>query len=58
VCGSPIISKNKNYPDEIRVRLGVIESDITERPDAHIFVESKANWETIEGPLPQFKAYH
>ncbi len=56
-CGSPIISKNKNHPDKVRVRLGVIESDITEQPTAHIFVESKANWEKIEGDLPQFNTY-
>ena len=56
-CGSPIMSKTVNRPDEVRVRLGTIESDITERPEAHIFVTSKANWEEICGDLPQYEAY-
>ena len=53
-CGSPIISKKVSVPEKVRVRLGAIESDISERPQAHIFVGSKANWETIAGELPQF----
>ncbi len=56
-CGSPIISKKESNPDKVRIRLGVIESDIVERPIAHIFVTSKANWEDIEGDLPQYESY-
>ena len=53
-CGSPIISKNSLSPDIIRVRLGTIESDINERPEAHIFVASKANWEDISDDIAQY----
>ena len=56
-CGSPISSSNKDRPNEVRVRLGNIESDIIERPEAHIFVASKANWETICGDLPQYDEF-
>lgn len=56
-CGSPIISKNTLAPDKVRVRLGTIESDISERPEAHIFVASKANWEDISGDIPQHDEY-
>lgn len=56
-CGSPIMSKNTSHPDKIRIRLGTIESDIIERPSAHVFVSSKANWETITGELPQYEEY-
>lgn len=55
--GSPIMSKNETKPNNVRVRLGVIESDIIERPVAHIFVASKANWEEIESELPQYQSY-
>jgi hypothetical protein len=55
-CGSPIMSKSKSSPNTVRVRLGVIESDITERPVAHIFATSKANREEIAGDLPQYEA--
>lgn len=56
-CGSPIMSKTASKPDEVRVRLGTIESDISERPTAHIFVTSKANWEEVTGELPQYEGY-
>lgn len=56
-CGSPIMSKSSGSPDTIRIRLGTIESDITERPEAHIFVSSKANWENISDNLPQYDEY-
>lgn len=48
------MSKNSSTPDVIRVRLGTIESDINESPEAHIFVSSKANWEEISDNLPQY----
>ncbi len=56
-CGSPIFSKKDSQPDTVRIRLGTIESDIEERPSAHIFVTSKANWENISGDVPQYEAY-
>ena len=56
-CGSPILSRTHALPDQVRVRLGTIESDIVERPAAHIFVTSKANWEEICGDIPQYEAY-
>jgi len=55
-CGSPIISKNTLYPGVVRVRIGTIETDIDERPVAHTFTYSKANWEEICGDLPQYDA--
>jgi hypothetical protein len=57
ICGSPIMSKSDSRPEQVRVRLGTIDSDIEERPMAHIFVTSKANWEEITGDLPQYAGY-
>jgi hypothetical protein len=56
-CGSPILSKTAAKPDQVRVRIGSIDSDIKERPEAHIFVESRANWDEISGDLPQYAGY-
>ena len=56
-CGSPILSRNTSKADKVRVRLGTISSDISERPMAHIFVASKANWDEIDEELPQFETY-
>lgn len=56
-CGSPIISRNTKRPEQVRVRLGVIESDLDERPECHIFVSSKANWEDLDVDLPRYDTY-
>ena len=56
-CGSPIMSRRKSKPDQVRIRLGTIDDAISERPCAHIFADSKANWEDIEGELPQYAQY-
>jgi hypothetical protein len=57
VCGSPIFSHSTASPDQVRIRLGTIDSAINERPLAHIFATSKADWEDICGDLPQYAAY-
>ena len=56
-CGSPILSKNTLDPNTVRIRLGTIETDISERPQAHVFVASKANWEKISDDLPKYNEY-
>ena len=56
-CGSPMLSTNASFPDSARIRLGTIQSDIKERPSCHIFVDSKANWDTITDDLPQFPGF-
>jgi hypothetical protein len=57
ICGSPIMSKNDAKPDDVRVRLGIIESEVVERPIAHIFATSKATWHQITDHLPQYPGY-
>lgn len=57
VCGSPILSRSQARPGQVRVRLGTIDSDITERPMAHLFVGSKANWDGIFDELPQYESH-
>jgi hypothetical protein len=56
-CGSPIVSRKESAPDVVRVRIGTIESEIAERPIAHIFATSKASWEEITDELPQYPSY-
>jgi len=57
LCGSPMLNRSDKRPGKVRIRLGSIESDIKERPTAHIFASSKANWEQIHDDLPQFDGY-
>lgn len=53
-CGTPIYSSNSMKPDKLRIRLGVIDSDIIERPISHNFITSKANWEDLDAELPMY----
>ncbi|MBE1298902.1 MAG: aldehyde-activating protein [Alteromonadaceae bacterium] len=52
-CASPIYSSNAADPSRYRLRLGILDSDITERPISHNFVTSKANWEDLDAEMPR-----
>lgn len=54
-CGSPVYSSNDSDPTRYRIRLGIIDSDISERPISHNFVSSKANWEDLNADLPRYE---
>ena len=56
-CGSPIMSRNEKHPNKVRVRLGAIDSEIIERPQAHIFVDSSASWDNSCDDLPHYDGY-
>ena len=57
VCGSPLYSQNDADPLRIRLRLGLLDSDISERPNSHNFYTSKANWEQLNDRLPHYKGH-
>jgi hypothetical protein len=56
-CGSPIYAYVAATPDVLRLRLGSLDTPFSKRAKAHTFVADKADWEIIEGPLPQFAAW-
>ncbi|SBS27040.1 Putative glutathione-dependent formaldehyde-activating enzyme [Marinomonas spartinae] len=56
-CGAPIYSSNSVKPDKLRIRLGIIDSDIVERPISHNFITSKGNWEELEINLPMYEGH-
>ncbi|MDH5633110.1 MAG: GFA family protein [Gammaproteobacteria bacterium] len=58
ICGSPIMSRNTRRPEQVRVRLGTIDSDIVEKPEAHTFYSSRASWENYcDAELPRFDSW-
>lgn len=57
VCASPIFSSNPNNPDKLRIRLGILDSNITERPISRNFVSSKANWDNLDDELPRYEGF-
>jgi len=56
-CGSPVYSSNDQDPTRFRIRLGLLDSDIVERPISHNFVSSKANWEDMDAGLPRYDSF-
>lgn len=54
-CGSTLAATDKGVVDAIT--LGTVEGDPGIRPQAHIFVGSKADWDVITDNLPQFDGW-
>lgn len=44
-CGSPMFTKVGPKPAYARVRLGSLDSDISQLPAAHIFMAHRASWD-------------
>jgi hypothetical protein len=57
VCASPIYSSNADNPSQYRVRLGIFDSPITERPMSHNFVSSRASWDDLDAQLPRYDGH-
>ncbi|CAM3663912.1 GFA family protein [Rheinheimera salexigens] len=57
VCAGPIYSSNAQAADKLRLRLGILDSDIVERPMSHNFVSSSANWDDIAADLPRYDGH-
>jgi len=57
ICASPVYSSNAADPARLRLRLGILDSDIVERPISHNFVSSKANWDDLDAKLPRYDSY-
>ena len=55
-CGSPLFKRNDSQPQVVRLRLGCIDTEIQERPLAHVFVSEKPKWSEICDGLPQYDA--
>lgn len=57
VCASPIYSSNVEDPTRVRIRIGILDSQITERPVSHNFMASKAVWDDPDSQLPRYERY-
>ncbi|MGV0886725.1 GFA family protein [Acinetobacter venetianus] len=54
-CGSPLISSRDAQPELYRLRIGTLDTPLQQKPQMHIFVGSKAEWDCITDDLPQFE---
>ena len=54
-CGSSLTFASPHASEDvIEIALGTVDDDIPVKPDAHIFVGSKANWDSVNDTLPRF----
>jgi hypothetical protein len=56
-CGSSLLFEVDALPEVVWVAAGTLDDDPVMRPQAHIFVDSKAPWDCIVDGLPQFPGY-
>jgi hypothetical protein len=54
-CGSPLFKRDAHHPELVRLRLGCVDGEFTERPLAHVFVSEKPAWSEISDDLRQFE---
>lgn len=46
--------RSTTHPEQIRLRLGCLDSELTERPHCNAFVSERPTWSDIHDDLPQF----
>ncbi|MCV2885915.1 GFA family protein [Aestuariibacter sp. AA17] len=56
-CASPVYSENSQDQLRLRIRLGIIDSEIPFRPTSHNFLGSKANWDDLDANLPRYEEF-
>lgn len=52
-CGTNIYFYHKDHPNHLDIPLAILDSDPSITPQCHIFVKSKADWDSILDDLPQ-----
>lgn len=57
ICAAPLFSSNASDPSRLRLRLGILDSEIRERPISHNFVSSRASWEDLDATLPRYEGH-
>jgi hypothetical protein len=53
-CGSPLFKRGADKPDQVRLRLGSLDSEVDQQPQCHVFVDEKPSWSQITDSIPQF----
>jgi len=53
-CGSPLFKRDASHPEQVRLRLGGLDTEFEERPLAHVWVSEKPAWSEIADALRQF----
>lgn len=54
-CGSPLLKRYADDPDNVRIRLGCVDTPVEERPVVRVFVSEKLDLTEIPDDLPAFE---
>lgn len=55
ICGSPVWSERLDKPDVVRLRVGLINEEISTQVSSHAFVTSKVKWYSICDDTHQYQ---
>ena len=53
-CGSPLYSERLDKPEQVRLRIGIINEPLNASIVAHAYTQHKANWDQICDDAPQY----
>ncbi|HMJ10593.1 MAG TPA: GFA family protein [Polyangiaceae bacterium] len=53
-CGSPLFKRAADSPNQVRLRLGSLDSELDQQPLFHVFVSEKPGWSDISDELPRY----
>jgi hypothetical protein len=56
-CGSPIYKEMADQPGMIRIRLGILDTPVGDKPRAHAFWSERADWYDLKGDMPVFDGW-
>lgn len=56
-CGSPIYKEAAELPGMVRIRLGILDTPVGDKPRAHAFWSERADWYDIQGDMPVFDTW-
>lgn len=57
ICGSPLHSTYTDMPNILGIPIGALDGLTDAKPEAHIFVGSKAEWFEVTDTLPQYEKW-
>ncbi|HET6586587.1 MAG TPA: GFA family protein [Oleiagrimonas sp.] len=53
-CGSPLFSRRPGPPEVLRLRVGTLDTKLSQTPELHIFCADKAEWYEPDDAAPRF----
>jgi hypothetical protein len=56
-CGSPVYKESPSKPGVIRIRLGLLDTPVGDKPRSHTFWSEKADWYELKGDMPAYDTW-